>query len=102
MQAGWEIRHLPLLTILHHADKSAADPRLEAQNAVARRMYAEKHLSAWHRRLYVAALALGYGIRAVAPGGARGAWKAAFRAVVQLVPPPFGPPPGQAVTRRGR
>ena len=48
-QAGWEIRHVPYLTILHHADKAGWNPRLDAQAAFAKRQFFRKHLSPLHR-----------------------------------------------------
>jgi hypothetical protein len=38
--AGWEIRHLPTMTILHHAQKAGANPKMEAQLAFAGLQYA--------------------------------------------------------------
>ena len=91
--AGWEVHHLPTMTILHHAGKAGFDARLEAQNAYARLQFAEKHSSPAGRRTYRAALSLGYALRAVLPGfgGAtrRQAARAALRVVVGLDPPPF-------------
>ena len=65
-QAGWEVRHLPDLTILHHADKAGWNPKREAQAAYAKRLYLQKHFSPPHRLAATAALALGYGLRSVA------------------------------------
>ncbi len=65
-QAGWEVRHLPDLTILHHAGKAGWNPKLEAQGAYAKRLYMRKHFSPPHRLAATAALALGYGLRSVA------------------------------------
>ena len=56
-QAGWEVRHLPDLTILHHAGKAGWNPKLEAQDAYARRLYVQKHFSPPHRLAATAALA---------------------------------------------
>ena len=53
IRAGWEVRHLPSLTILHHADKEFANTRLQAQAAFAKRQYFEKNLpglTGWRRR----------------------------------------------------
>ena len=47
--AGWEIRHLPQMTILHHATKDGVKPHLESLDAVTRMMYARKFLSPVHR-----------------------------------------------------
>ena len=67
-QSGWEVWHLPQMTIVHHAMKAGSNPRLAAQDAFSRKLYSHKHFSPLHRWLYVAALVLGYVIRAVAPG----------------------------------
>ena len=56
-QAGWEVRHLPDLTILHHAGKAGWNPKLEAQGAYAKRLYMQKHFSPPHRLAAIAALA---------------------------------------------
>ena len=44
-RAGWSVRHLPIMTIVHHAGKGGRDPRMAAQDAYARRQYARKHFS---------------------------------------------------------
>jgi len=97
--AGWEIRHLPFMTILHHASKGGENPRTRAQDAFARLQYARKNFSPAHRALYRVALALRYSLRAAAPGdGARrAAYRAALHQSLGLGDPPYGPPPGQAV-----
>ena len=82
-QAGWEIRHVPYLTILHHADKAGWNPRLDAQAAFAKRQYFDKHLSPVHRLSATAALVLGYTLRSVLGGEIQGARKA---------PVPHSPP----------
>jgi N-acetylglucosaminyl-diphospho-decaprenol L-rhamnosyltransferase len=66
--AGWEIRHLPQMTILHHATKDGINPRVESLAAVTRTMYARKHFSPGHRALYTAAVVLGQLRRAVYAG----------------------------------
>jgi N-acetylglucosaminyl-diphospho-decaprenol L-rhamnosyltransferase len=52
-KAGWEIRHLPSMTILHHADKAGVSPKMAAQDAFSRAHYARKHFTAPHRALYL-------------------------------------------------
>ena len=42
-RAGWEVRHLPSMTIVHHAGKAGVRPRMVAQDAYTRRQYARKH-----------------------------------------------------------
>ena len=43
--AGWDIRHLPIMTVLHHADKAGVNPKMAAQDAYARKQYSRKHFS---------------------------------------------------------
>jgi GT2 family glycosyltransferase len=68
--AGWEVRHLPSLTIIHHAGKAGLNPKLEAQATFARLQYVQKHLSPAHRAAYRAALYVQHGLRAAFPRGA--------------------------------
>ena len=105
--AGWVIRHLPIMTVLHHADKAGFNPRMAAQDAFSRKQYSRKHFSPGHRGAYLGALALGYAVRAVAPRRDRGAAqgrrsesRAALSALLGLTPPPFGSPPHVAVAPR--
>jgi GT2 family glycosyltransferase len=106
-QAGWEIRHLPVMTILHHANKAGPSPRIAAQEAYARRQYSSKHFSPLHRFAYVGALALGYSLRWAVPvrwqdrRSRRTASQAALMTLIGLQPPPFGSPPSTALTREG-
>ena len=44
-QAGWDVRHVPWMTILHHVNKAGIKPKLEAQDAFARMQHARKHFS---------------------------------------------------------
>ena len=98
--AGWEIRHLPTMTILHHAEKKGVNPKMEAQAAYARRQFAEKNFPPVHRAAYLSALGLRHLLRAAYLGGGREharqrreASRRALRAMVGLDAPPFGPPP---------
>jgi N-acetylglucosaminyl-diphospho-decaprenol L-rhamnosyltransferase len=106
-QAGWQVRHLPLMTILHHADKAGANPKMAAQDAFARAQYARKHFSRPRRLIYIAALGLRYAVRLALPGddGAdrsqrRAASRRALAVTLGLAEPPFGHPPNQAVALR--
>ena len=99
-QAGWEVRHLPDLTILHHAGKAGWKPKLEAQGAYAKRLYARKHFSPPHRVAATAALAVGYGLRSVAwplDREQRESARAALGTLLGRRPPPFGEPPRVAL-----
>jgi N-acetylglucosaminyl-diphospho-decaprenol L-rhamnosyltransferase len=98
-QAGWDIRHVPDLTILHHADKAGWNPRLDAQAAFAKHQYFEKHFSPVHRLAATAALVLGYTLRSILGGGPgrRESSRAALNTLLGLHPPPFGEPPRVAL-----
>jgi GT2 family glycosyltransferase len=102
-RAGWKVCHLPTMTIVHHAGKAGMRPKMWAQDAYTRMQHARKHFSPLHRRVYAAALGLGYAARAVAPvrdasrSGRRPAARAALRVMVGLERPPFGEPPTQAI-----
>jgi GT2 family glycosyltransferase len=101
-RAGWEVRHLPVMTIVHHAGKGGVRPRMAAQDAYARLQYARKHFAPLHRGAYATALGAGYVVRAVLPGERRAAARAALRTLVGIDPPPFGEPPPRAVAVRER
>jgi GT2 family glycosyltransferase len=105
-QAGWEIRHLPTMTILHHAEKAGVNPKMAAQDAFTRLQYARKNFSPAHKAAYLAALNARYltrlGIAAARRDAARrSASLRALRVVFGIDDPPFGEPPGQAVASRG-
>lgn len=104
-QAGWEVRHLPYLTILHHANKEGWNPRLDAQAAYAKGQYFRKHLPPMHRLSAITALLLGYALRSVlgrSDPGRRVSSRAALATLLGLNPPPFGEPPSVAVGRDSR
>ena len=99
-QAGWQVRHLPDLTILHHAGKAGWNPKLEAQGAYAKRLYMRKHFSPAHRLAATSALALGYGLRSIAWRSERAQRECARAALGTLLgrrPPPYGEPPRVAL-----
>lgn len=99
-RAGWDVRHLPAMTILHHADKAGVNPRMVAQDAYARLQYARKHLTPVHGAAYRMALALRWLLRLAAGGTRRTAARAALGILLGRTAPPFGAPPGQAVAPR--
>jgi GT2 family glycosyltransferase len=101
-RAGWEVRYLPILTILHHAGNTGATPRLAAQDAYSRKQFAQKHFSVSQRAAYRASLAVGYAIRSVSPSPAarRAAARAALRAILGLGSPPFAAPPSRSLASR--
>ncbi|HET8606466.1 MAG TPA: glycosyltransferase family 2 protein [Gaiellaceae bacterium] len=100
VRAGWEVRHLPEMTILHHADKAGVSARMTAQDAYARVQYARKHFGAAHRAAYRGALTLRWLLRLAAPAPRRPAARAALAILLGRAAPPFGPPPAQAVAPR--
>jgi hypothetical protein len=106
-QAGWDVVHVPAMTILHHADKAAFSVRVSSQDAFAKKQYIRKHFRPAARPAALGALALRFGIRAVAPGrdreagrSRRVAARAAFSTLVGRRQPPFGAPPPQALYPR--
>jgi hypothetical protein len=101
-QAGWEIRHWPALTIVHHAGKAGVSAKVQAQEAFARRQYAHKHFSPVYRCAFLAAIGLGYALRACigSPQG-RAAARRALRVLVGREGSPYAVPPRVAVAIRG-
>jgi GT2 family glycosyltransferase len=106
-QAGWQIRHLPHMIILHHANKGGVSERMASQNAFAWRQYMRKHFTRSQRIGGMAALALHYGLRAILSGrdsevgGARRrAARASLATLIGRRKPPFGEPPKQALVPR--
>jgi N-acetylglucosaminyl-diphospho-decaprenol L-rhamnosyltransferase len=105
-RAGWEIRHLPLMTIVHHEGKAGVNPAIESLNAYTRLQYARKHFSPLHRAAYLGALLLRYAIRALYPGRdehapeRRAAARQVVRTLTGAAPVPHGPPPRVAVAIR--
>ena len=103
-RAGWQVRHLPQMTIVHHAGKAGVQPRMVAQDAYARKQYAHKHFGRAHRGLYLSALGVRHLIRAAGASavGADGAAhregaRRALRTLTGRAEPPFGVPPPTAV-----
>jgi hypothetical protein len=91
--AGWEVRHLPVMRILHYG--GAPNPRLVAQSAFSRLEYAAKHFSRARALGFRGVLALHHLLRlasvAVRPGqGERRAGELrALKVVLGLAQPPF-------------
>jgi GT2 family glycosyltransferase len=102
-RAGWSVRHLPTMTIIHHADKGGIRPRMAAQEVYARRQYAHKHFSRPHRALYLSAVAARHALRLAAAARFedsethRSAARAAIRALGGRAEPPFVAPPQTAL-----
>jgi N-acetylglucosaminyl-diphospho-decaprenol L-rhamnosyltransferase len=105
--AGWEIRHLPSMTILHHDGKAGIKPRIESLGASSRVRYGRKHFSPVHRQLYFGALLLGASVRSVYGGsGERGrlvreANRRKLSTLLGRSEAPFGPPSRYSVRLAG-
>ena len=102
---GWKVVHLPLMSIIHHANKAGIRPRMMAQEAFARRQYAGKHFSRSYSALYLAGVATRYVARDAAAAldredaaVRRSASRLALRTLLGLAKPPFGAPATTAVT----
>jgi N-acetylglucosaminyl-diphospho-decaprenol L-rhamnosyltransferase len=105
--AGWEVFHLPDITIVHHAGKIGVNPKLDTQFAFSRRLYANKHFSPAHRLAYLAALVLWFGLRMLYPGSnpdlkadRRTSARRSMGAVIGREGPPYEPPPQTALRTR--
>lgn len=61
--AGWEVRHLPVMTVVHHTSR-APRPDLCAQLSHAKILFARKHYGATRAGTIRAALALRHALRA--------------------------------------
>lgn len=61
--AGWEIRHVPQMTILHHDRKAGVKPHIESLGAVTRTMYARKYFSPGHRAAFAGAVLMRHALR---------------------------------------
>jgi N-acetylglucosaminyl-diphospho-decaprenol L-rhamnosyltransferase len=66
--AGWDVRHLPAMTIVHHAFKDGVKPSVDILSAHSRMKYARKHFSPAHRAAFGAAVMLRHGLRSVYAG----------------------------------
>ena len=103
-QAGWSVRHLPVMTIVHHAGKAGLTPRMTSQEVYARRQYARKYFTANRRRLYLAAIAARHALRVASTRGSsqearrrRAASLSALRTLRHPSQHPFcAPPPAAA------
>jgi GT2 family glycosyltransferase len=95
--AGWQIRHLPWMTILHYGAKVGVQPSIESLSAHSRMLYARKHFSRAHRALYFASLLLRHSLRFLCAGRGqlgqrrRAAQRAAITTLLGLSPPPHSP-----------
>lgn len=98
-RAGWQVRHLPQMTIVHHAGKGGVRPKMVAQDVYTRKQYAAKHLSPVHRRLYLTAVGVRHLMRASLSRSKaqREGARLALRTLAGRADPPFGAPPPTSV-----
>lgn len=95
--AGWEVRHLPVMRILHYG--GAPNPSLAAQATFARMLYAGKHFGRVEALAYRGILALHHLVRLAGLCLRRGqaerlaGERRALQVVLGLAPPPFAQPP---------
>lgn len=97
---GWEVRHLPVLRVVHHTGRSAR-PDLYAQNSHSKLLYARKHFTPRAAAAFRAALVLRHALRVAAltpPALVRAAARTrlaaerrALSVVLGLAAPPFRP-----------
>jgi GT2 family glycosyltransferase len=96
--AGWEVRHLPLMTIVHHAGKAGVKPSIESLNAHSRIVYARKYFSPAHRALYFSSILLRHSLRSLYAGSGelgrqrRQANRRVVSTLLGRAPVPHGPP----------
>jgi GT2 family glycosyltransferase len=91
--AGWQVRHLPVMRILHYG--GAPNPRLAAQATFSRLLYAGKHFGSFEARAYRVVLALHHLVRLVglvlrrAERERRAGERRALQVVLGVSAPPF-------------
>ena len=102
-RGGWDVRHLPAMTILHHAGKAGLNAKVTAQEVFARLQFARKNFSPLHRWVYVAALWVQHLARALYPVGRerRAVSRRALRVLLGREGSPYMPPPPHGVVARG-
>lgn len=102
-RAGWTVRHLPTMTILHHSGKGGTRPKMTAQDAFTRRQYARKHFSRSRRAAYLAAVGAGHLLRLTLHDDtsrpeSSAAARLALRTLVGREGAPFRQPPQTALS----
>lgn len=65
--SGWDVRHVPDMTILHYGSDAGNNERLIAQDAHARRQYMLKNMTPTHRWAATLAFTLGHALRGAYP-----------------------------------
>lgn len=106
-RAGWDVRHLPAMTIVHHFNKVGISTRMVAQDAFSRQQYMRKHFGPVERAACTSALFMRHALRSLPLGRNRDralqrgrAARGALRVIVGASPPPFGEPTATAVIAR--
>jgi GT2 family glycosyltransferase len=66
--AGWDVRHVPQMTIVHHEGKAGVKPTIDSLDAYNRIVYARKFFSPAHRALYQGAVMLKLFLRSIYAG----------------------------------
>src|SRR3954470_2580343 len=66
--AGWEVRHLPWMTIVHHAFKDGVKPTVDVLSAHSRAKYAREPFSPAHRTAFGVAVMVPHVLRSLYPG----------------------------------
>lgn len=97
VHAGWQVLHLPTMTVIHHTDRGVSRPDLWAQLSWAKLLFARKHFGGLRAQAVMAALALRHALRAVhaqarGPATRAAAERHALAVVLGLAPPPFPTP----------
>jgi GT2 family glycosyltransferase len=93
--AGWAVRHLPQMTILHHSGKAGIKPSIESLGANSRKLYAQRFFSPAHRAAYIGAVMLRLSLRSVYAGQGetgrlkRVASRAALLTLIGRAPVPY-------------
>src|SRR3954447_5378575 len=99
--AGWEVRHVPQMTILHHDGKAGTKPSIESLDAYTRRMYARKFFSPAHRAVFLGFTMLRLLLRSLYAGqGERGRLKRAANRAAILTLLGRAPVPYAAITSK--
>jgi N-acetylglucosaminyl-diphospho-decaprenol L-rhamnosyltransferase len=99
--AGWEVRHVPQMTILHHADKAGIKPSIESLGVNSRKLYARRFFSPPHRAAYLSALMLKALLRSVYAGrGETGRLKRVANRAAMLTLIGRAPVPYAAITSK--
>jgi GT2 family glycosyltransferase len=91
--AGWDVAHLPQVTIRHYESERSATPRMEAQSAYARLQFARKHFD--RVAPYRLAMVLRYALRARREA-ARAGLETTLKEQPPLAPAPAPPVEAQA------